>query len=150
VEQVRAWALIRLRDSSLRALQAEMDIAKSSVDKFVKRQALPGKIWPKLRHWYLHDPHRRACPSDRDADMALLVLESLADLPGERLPDALVAVAAFYEELHRRARAPVPAWTQSLRDLARDGALTARRAALDEYPAPKKRGRKRKAPDPET
>jgi hypothetical protein len=148
VEYVRAWALFRLKatGASLRELEEETDVAKSSIDKFVKRQALPSKIWPKLRVWFLKDRHARYASLQDSGEMALLILESLANLPGDQLAAALLRTADHYEELHRQARAPLPEWIEGLRSLARDG-LPGPTAAAPEYPVPRRRGRKKKDPD---
>ncbi|HET6762279.1 MAG TPA: hypothetical protein VFH27_01375, partial [Longimicrobiaceae bacterium] len=149
VEYVRSWAIFRLKHTSLRDLEEESSVAKSSIDKFVKRQALPNKIWPKLRLWFLNDRRSRFASLQDPADMVLLMLESVANLPDDRLGDALLRTADHYEELHRQAHAPTPEWIGAVRTMVREGGLPARDTTPTEYPLPRRRGRKRKhAPDP--
>ena len=146
VETVRSWALFRLKHTSLRDLEGESSVAKSSIDKFVKRQALPNKIWPKLRLWFLNDRRSRFASLQDPADMVLLMLESLANLPDDRLGEALLRTADHYEELHRQAHAPTPEWIGAVRTMVREGGLAARDATPTQYPLPRRRGRKKKQP----
>jgi hypothetical protein len=149
VEYVRSWTVFRLKETSLRDLETETSVAKSSIDKFVKRQALPSKIWPKLRQWYLTDRRARGASLQDPADMALLMLESLVNVPDDRVAEALLRTADYYEELHRQLRAPMPDWIDSLRRMAREG-MAATQGTNADYPVPKRRGRKKKDPGPGT
>jgi hypothetical protein len=149
VEYVRSWAIFRLRKTSLRDLEEESSVAKSSIDKFVKRQALPNKIWPKLRLWFLNDRRSRFASLQDPADMVLLMLESLANLPDDQLGDALLRTADHYEALHRQAHAPTPEWIDAVRTMVREGGLATRDNTPAEYPAPRRRGRKKKQPPSE-
>lgn len=145
VEYVRSWTVFRLKETSLRELETETSVAKSSIDKFVKRQALPSKIWPKLRQWYLTDRRARGASLQDPADMALLMLESLVNVPDDRVAEALLRTADYYEELHRHLHAPMPEWVAALRRMAREGIPAAQSTSTD-YPVPKRRGRKKKQP----
>jgi hypothetical protein len=148
VESVRSWALFRLKETSLRDLEQESSVAKSSIDKFVKRQALPSKIWPKLRLWFLRDRRARYASLQEPEEMALLMMESLANLPDDRRAEAIASTAEHYEALHRRAHAPTPEWIAALRGLAREGAMPPGPTVSHEYPVPRRRGRKKKLPEP--
>jgi hypothetical protein len=150
VEYVRTWALFRLKGTSLRDLEDETSVAKSSIDKFVKRQALPSKIWPKLRLWFLKDRRERFASLQEPGEMALLMLESLANLPDEQLGEALLRTADHYEELHRQTHAPMPEWIEAIRTLVREGGIPERDSIPREHPEPKRRGRKKKPPPEET
>jgi hypothetical protein len=145
VEYVRSWTIFRLKETSLRDLEGETSVAKSSIDKFVKRQALPSKIWPKLRLWFLTDRRARGTSLQDPGEMALLMLESLVNVPDDRVAEALLRTADYFEELHRQLRAPMPGWIDSLRRLAREG-IPAAQSTNTDYPTPKRRGRRKKQP----
>jgi AcrR family transcriptional regulator len=115
---VRAWVELRLAETSLRDLADEVGVAKSSIDKFVKGESLPQKNWPKLRFWFLRDRRTRKASLQEPADMALLVLETLRNVPAARRREAIVRTLEHFEALHRETRAPRPEWLDALRELA--------------------------------
>jgi hypothetical protein len=133
----------RLADTSLRDLADEMGIAKSSIDKFVKGESLPNKNWPKLRFWFLRDRRARNASLQDPSEMALLILESLANVPAAKRREAIERTVEHFDVLHREAHAPRPEWLDALHGLAdQDGIVP---PPVPPPPPPKKRGRKRKS-----
>lgn len=131
---MRAWVEIRLVETSLRDLALEVGVAKSSVDKFVKGESLPHKNWPKLRFWFLRDRLARKASLQEPAEMALLVLETLQNVPAARRREAILRTVEHFEALHRESHAPRPEWLDALRSLAEaDGVVPS--------PVPPERGR---------
>lgn len=141
MERVRAWVEFRLVETSLRDLAEEVGVAKSSVDKFVKGESLPGKNWPKLRYWFLRDRRARSATLQDAGEMALLVLEALQNVPTARRRDAIVRTVEHFEAVHRDTFAPRPAWIEALHGLADTHA----EIAPPEPPARKRRGRGRRS-----
>lgn len=131
VQTVRAWVGVRLEDSSYRALAREIDIPHSTLEKFVNAGAEPQKIWPTLRRWYLADRRERLGALRDPEDLALLVLESLANVPTAQREGAVARAAEHFAELHRDAGVPVPDWVDRLPELA--GGDQSPRGHLAEY-----------------
>lgn len=142
IEHVRHWVEFRLAETSLRDLAEEMGIAKSSIDKFVKGESLPNKNWPKLRFWFLKDRRVRNASLQSPSEMALLLLESLQNVPASRRREAIIRTVEHYDAVHREASAPRPEWLDALRDLAEQDGIVP--PPVPPPPPPKKRGRKRK------
>lgn len=119
-DAVRAWIEVRLSDgATYRSLGEEIQVGKSSVEKFVKRQAFPGRNWHKLKTWYVRQLRARYGEVQQDpSEMARLMLDTLAELPSAERAAAARRMAEFYEALHREIKAPVPDWIGALLDEA--------------------------------
>lgn len=98
----------------LRALAEEIGISKSAVDQFYKQSSYPGKVWPRLREWYMNDrASRRELP--RDTPDELISLMPLFDgIPLEELPDAMRKTAAVLRSVHEGRDRPPPQWISSI------------------------------------
>ncbi|MBV9773382.1 MAG: hypothetical protein JO040_05505 [Gemmatimonadetes bacterium] len=118
LEAIRAWVEVRRRDTPLRDLALEIGIGKSSVDKLVRERSVPHKNLPKLTRWFIRDRRERYGSLPTASDVAVLVVELLANVPTHERADALRRTAEFLEALHDEKRAPRPEWLPSLRELA--------------------------------
>jgi hypothetical protein len=104
----------------IRTLAAEIGISKSAVDEFHKRLSYPGKIWPKLRDWYMRTHHRMKheeyqTPPEEHLMSALHVLSTF---PREHRAQAMRAMAETHRSLNESIGLPVPEWVGMLSDLA--------------------------------
>lgn len=132
---------VRVSETSYRSVADGLDVGKSSLEKFVKKRAHPLKNWYKLRQGYLQYQKERKGSLEDPTDMAMLMLEAIANVPAEERGRAIEALARTLEEIHREARAPEPGWLSHLFEIAREEAARASRQVRYE---PKKRGRKPK------
>jgi hypothetical protein len=107
-------------ESSYRAVADDLDVGKSSLEKFVNRKAHPLKNWYKLRQGYLQYQMEEKGSLQDPKDMAMLVLETVANVPAEERSKAITALARAIEEIHRTARAPRPEWLDHLFRMGED------------------------------
>jgi len=102
----------------LRTLAAEIGVSKSAVDQFHKLRSHPGKLWPKLRDWYMRTRHSRAREEYQTPPEELVAsaLHTLSMLPNDRRAAALDATVEHFKAIH--AGMPMPEWVHMLADLA--------------------------------
>lgn len=144
VEAVRAWVERRVAETSYRFLAEELAVGKSSLEKFVKKKAHPLKNWYKLRQGYLQYQKERKGSLQDPTDMAMLLLETVANVPAEERGRALLSLVRSLEEIHRSTRAPLPDWLPALQAIA--AAEAARAPRQEVVYQPRKRGRRRRNP----
>lgn len=103
----------------IRTLADEIGISKSAVDKFHKKRSDPGKLWPKLRDWYMRTHGTKS--DEYQTPPGLMVasaLQTLSQLPNAKHASALRATAEHFRTLYADPKEPLPEWIQTLFDLA--------------------------------
>ena len=103
----------------LRALAAEIAISKSALDKFHKERSRPGKLWPKLRDWYMRTRATKREEYQTPPDLMIAsVLQAVSQIPSFRRAAALRSTAAHFRELYTAPGEPLPEWVAMLGDIA--------------------------------
>jgi hypothetical protein len=116
---VHAWVVYRreVMRTPVRTLAGEIGISKSSLDKFHKERCRPGKLWPRLRDWYMRTRGTKTDEYQTPPDlMVASALQLLSTLPNERRAVAMRALAEQMKGLH--AGLPTPEWIGMFADLA--------------------------------
>ncbi|HSU15646.1 hypothetical protein [Longimicrobium sp.] len=104
----------------IRTLAAEIKISKSAVDAFYKSRTYPGKVWPKLRDWYMGQRERQLDDYQTPPENHLLsALHTLSTFPRERRAEAMRVMAENYRSLNQAMGLPVPEWVGMLSEMAR-------------------------------
>lgn len=122
LEVIAAFLAWRRKRQSLRELAREIGISKSSVDDLVKAynevRELPQPYgnWPKLKDWYLKNKHQETGQLQDPADMAMLFLEIIADLPEAARRRQLEKLVAYVGARYDEEKAPHPAWLRRLEE----------------------------------
>ena len=122
LEAVAAFLAKRNRQKSLRKLAREIGVSKSSVEEMVtaynqvRELPQPSKNWPKLRAWYLKAKHEEAGQLDDPADMAMLILEVIADMPEAAHRRSLQRLVDFVGQMYDDEKAPHPPWLERLEE----------------------------------
>jgi len=119
VEQVHALVVYRreVMRTPVRTLAAEIGISKSAVDKFHKERSHPGKLWPRLRDWYMrthatkHDEYRT--PPEL---MVASALQLVSQVPKDLRAAAIRATAEQLKAFHPVM--PDPNWIEMLSEIA--------------------------------
>ena len=121
VRAVHQWLVYRreVTRTPVRALAAEIGISKTAVDEFYKQQSYPGKIWPKLRDWYMGQRERRLDDYQTPPEEILLSsLHTFATVPKGVRGKVMRDIAESYRAVFTRHRLPVPEWVRLLTDTA--------------------------------
>lgn len=128
VEAVAAFLARRSRRKSLRNLAREIGISKSSVEEMVtafrqvRELPQPSTNWPKLKDWYLKKKREETGQLDDPADMAMLMLEVIADMPEAAQRRSLQRLVDFVGQMYDDEKAPHPPWLERLEEGLRGGA----------------------------
>jgi len=113
---VHRWLVYRreVMHTPLRALAEEIGISKSGLDQFYKQSSYPGKVWPKLREWYVRDRTKhRDRPLDTP-DELIGLMPRFDGIPASELPGAMRQTAVFYRNVYESRNLPVPSWIDSI------------------------------------
>jgi hypothetical protein len=94
----------------LRTLAEEIGISKSGLDQFYKQSSYPGKVWPKLREWYVKDRTKHRPPPRDTPDELISLMPLFGGIPLEELPDAMRETTASLRHSYESRRLPVPGW----------------------------------------
>lgn len=127
LEAVAAFLAKRNRRISLRKLAREIDVSKSSVEEMVaaynqvRELPQPTKNWPKFKVWYLKAKHEETGQLDDPADMAMLILEVIADMPEAAQRRSLHRLVDFVGQMYDEEKAPHPPWLERLEEGLRGG-----------------------------
>ena len=110
VEPVHQWLVYRreVMHTPLRTLAEEIGISKSGLDQFYKQRSYPGKVWPKLREWFVKDQTKHRGTPRETPDELIELMVNLRSLPVQELPGAMREAAAFYRGVYERRNLPVP------------------------------------------
>lgn len=120
VDVVHQWLLVRRETTTVRDLEAEMEIARSTISKFERQKSYPRQIWPKLRAWYIKDRQAKygAVSDDDPVDQVLSILKTLSRVPASQKPAAMKSVALHYRAMHEGLGVPCPPWVDLLDEMA--------------------------------
>ncbi|HYJ80489.1 MAG TPA: hypothetical protein VEW03_12830 [Longimicrobiaceae bacterium] len=124
---VAAFLAYRSKRTSLRKLAREIGVSKSSVEEMVtaynqvRELPQPSKNLPKLRAWYLKTKREEAGQLDDPADMAMLMLEVIADMPEAAQRRSLQRLVDFVGQMYDDEKAPHPPWLERLEEGLRGG-----------------------------
>ncbi|HET6230631.1 MAG TPA: hypothetical protein VFE05_11230 [Longimicrobiaceae bacterium] len=118
MDEVRAYFHMRVKETSYRYMSDQIDVHRSSLEKFVNNHVSPRKNWPKLRTAYLRERARHGEALDGPLDIPILVMEMFENVPDGRRAEAVDGLIEYLDSAYRRAQAPPPAWMDTLRALA--------------------------------
>lgn len=104
----------------VRALAAEIGISKSAVERFHKERPHPGKLWPRLRDWYIQMRQTQAREAYQTPPQLLVdsMLLGIEQLPSSQRSHALRVLAETWRSLYAESKTPPAEWVQRLADLA--------------------------------
>jgi DNA-binding Lrp family transcriptional regulator len=144
VDRVHAWLVHRHEEmrTPFRDLAKEIGLPKSTVQKFYQQKSKPGKIWPKLRNWYVENramkTQRKEAYRTHPHTIIMSAMMTLVHVPLSERPASMREMAEAMKKIHEARGLPCPEWVTQFAEAADAAQHDSRIAEIDywipEYP----------------